>query len=275
MKTAFAVAPWIVLSSALATAQPKSPEVELATHQVESGEFEDALQTLQHGLGQPDVTDDILVELYRLLGLTSLYLGREDLAEDAFTKLLQARPDFELPASEPPKVLKLYARIKDDIQGRRVRPVSLGVQLPSSAPSAKPLYVEAEVKNLPLGAKVDFYYRRSGAQSFNSIRFLRDWHSRGIYYVFIPAYDLPTESQRYEVECYIEVSDRNFTRLAGRGDVYTPLSFAVLPSKQTRPDSSLEKSSPAWTWVTASTIAAGTIAGFVLIGSGSRLGGNP
>jgi hypothetical protein len=43
----------------------------LFPEQIEHGEFEDAVKTLEDGLDAPDVTDE-LVELYRLLGLTHL-----------------------------------------------------------------------------------------------------------------------------------------------------------------------------------------------------------
>lgn len=91
---------------------PRMPEIDKANEQVDSGDFEEAIKTLQQGLSQPDLTDDQLAEMYRLLGLAHLYLGNEEKARDAFEKLLQARPDYELPKSAPPKIRALYARIR-------------------------------------------------------------------------------------------------------------------------------------------------------------------
>src|SRR5688572_18904069 len=81
---------------------PTNPEITRAQEQIEQGDFEEAVKTLQAGLDEPDVTDDQLVELYRLLGLASLYLGDEARAREAYERLLQARPDFELPRTAPP-----------------------------------------------------------------------------------------------------------------------------------------------------------------------------
>src|SRR4051812_22940074 len=83
---------------------PTNPEITRAQEQIEQGDFEEAVKTLQAALDAPDVTDDQLVELYRLLGLASLYLGDEARAREAYERLLQARPDFELPRNAPPKL---------------------------------------------------------------------------------------------------------------------------------------------------------------------------
>jgi tetratricopeptide (TPR) repeat protein len=120
---------------------PRNEAVGKAAQQVDEGDFEDAIRTLERGIEQPDLTDDQLAEMYRLLGLSHLYLGNEDRARDAFEKLLQARPDYELPKSAPPKIRALYARIKDDIRKRRVRPVTLTVTPVTEASGAEAVVV--------------------------------------------------------------------------------------------------------------------------------------
>src|SRR3954470_15382760 len=57
---------------------PRVPELEKAIEQVDNGDFEEAVKTLHQGLAQPDLTDDQLAEMYRLLGLANLYLGNEE-----------------------------------------------------------------------------------------------------------------------------------------------------------------------------------------------------
>jgi tetratricopeptide (TPR) repeat protein len=210
---------------------PKNEAVVKAAQQVDEGDFEDAVRTLEKGIDQPDLTDDQLAEMYRLLGLSHLYLGNEDKARDAFEKLLQARPDYDLPKAAPPKIRSLYARIKDDIRKRRVRPVTLTVTPVTEVKGGDAVVVEARIEDMALGAKAKLFYRRAGVQSFSSIDFARGKTARTDYAATVPAFEVPSEDQSYEVEYYVEVADAAQRRLAGRGDPYNPLAFRVPASK--------------------------------------------
>lgn len=206
---------------------PKNEAIEKATQQVDEGDFEDAVRTLAKGFDQPDLTDDQLAEMYRLAGLAHLYLGNEEKARDAFEKLLQALPDYELPKATPPKIRALYGRIKEDIRKRRVRPVTLTLTPAPDIDGGGPLDVEARIEDMALGAKAKLFYRRAGAQGFSSTDFVRGKTDRTQYVATIPAFELPSEEASYEIEYYVEVADAAQRRLAGRGDSYNPLTFQV------------------------------------------------
>ena len=252
----------------LAQLGPHSPEVEEANGLMEQGEFEDAVKVLQRGLSQPDVSDDVLVELYRMMGLAQLYLGNEDKAREAYEKLLQARPDYELPKSAPPKIRELYARIKDDIRKRRVRPITLTAPSIDEHEGNQPLEAEAKIEDMALGAKAKLYYRRAGAQAYSSVDFTRvKGGAKDAFTATIPAYDLPAEGHGYDVEYYLEVADAAQRRLAGKGDAYNPLHFTVKPEGEVSAGGGEETpwyKNP-WIWVGAGAIvAAGTVTGVVI-----------
>lgn len=207
---------------------PVLPEVEQAQTQIDNAEFEDAVKTLQQALNAQDVTDDQLVEIYKLLGLAHLYMGNEEKARDAYEKLLQASPDFELPRSAPPKIRSIYARIKEDIKKRRVRPVTITAEPVEAVKGGTPLEVKVKIEDLALGSKPKLYYRRGGEQSYSSVDFVRDRRDKTLYRAIIPAFELPEENATYDVEYYLEVADAARRRLAGRGDAYSPQRFAVI-----------------------------------------------
>src|SRR5512140_1802343 len=163
--TCLALAGPVLPAPALALSGPGSPEVQKAQRQIDEGDFELAVRTLEAALDEEDVS----VELYRLLGLAYLYLGDEPKARDAYEKLLQARPDFELPRSAPPKIRELYDRIIRDIRQRRVRPVTLDMAPIPGAEGGREVGVGARITDLPLGAKAKLYYRRGGAQAYSSV----------------------------------------------------------------------------------------------------------
>ncbi len=238
-------------ASALSQVAPRVPELDKATSQVDSGDFEEAIKTLQQGLSQPDLTDDQLAEMYRLLGLAHLYLGNEEKARDAFEKLLQARPDYELPRSTPPKIRGLYGRIKEDIKKRRVRPVTLSIPVLDPMPGGQPVQINAQIEDLSLGARAKLFFRRAGNQSYSSIDFARKKGSKEDFAATIPAYEVPQEETGYEIEYYVEVADAAQRRLAGRGDAFSPLSFQIKARVSEGP--APELSSPwyknPWVWV--------------------------
>jgi tetratricopeptide (TPR) repeat protein len=258
--------------TSVAQVVPRNEAIQKAQQQVDDGDFEDAIKTIEKGISEPDLTDDQLAELYRLLGLSHLYMGNEDKARDAFEKLLQARPDYELPRSAPPKIRTLYARIKDDIRKRRVRPVTLTVVPVSETGGGEAVVVDARIEDMALGAKAKLFYRRGGAQSFSSIDFVRSKQNRTDYASTIPAFEVPTEDQPYEVEYYVEVADAAQRRLAGRGDQYNPLTFRVA-AKKTAVGGANEPTpvykSP-WLWVLIGVGVAGATTGIVFAATSTQ-----
>jgi tetratricopeptide (TPR) repeat protein len=251
---------------------PKNEAIQKAAQQVDEGDFEDAIRTLEKGIDQPDLTDDQLAEMYRLLGLSHLYLGNEDRARDAFEKLLQARPDYDLPRAAPPKIRALYARIKDDIRKRRVRPVTLTVTPVTEVAGGNAVVVEARIEDMALGAKAKLFYRRAGVQSFSSIDFARGKTSRTDYGATVPAFEVPSEDQSYEVEYYVEVADAAQRRLAGRGDPYNPLAFRV-PARKVTAEPVVESTplykSP-WLWIGIGLGAAAITTGVVVLATSNQ-----
>ncbi|RYZ40188.1 MAG: hypothetical protein EOO71_17110 [Myxococcaceae bacterium] len=258
---------------------PASPAIGEARALLEAGRFQETLDVVQRGLDAPDVTDDELVELYRLQGLTALYVGDEALARGAYEKLLQARPDFELPRSAPPKIRALFAKLKEDLKNRRVHPVTLEVDpIPDPAPG-ETVQVEATLRDMALGARARLFYRRAGAQGFSSVDFVRDRSRPEHYSAVLPSYELPVESTSYEVEYYFEVVDAAQRRLAGRGDPFHPLLFQVAP--RSAPAATLAEGqgrpwykSP-WVWVAVGAVAIGGTAGVVALTSSEDRGRVP
>ncbi len=245
------------------------PELDKASEQVDSGDFEEAIKTLGQGLSQPDLTDAQLAEMYRLLGLAHLYMGNEEKARDAFEKLLQARPDYELPRSAPPKIRALYARIKEDIKKRRVRPVTLSIPVLDPVEGGQPVLIAAQIEDLSLGAKAKLFFRRAGNQSYSSVDFTRKKGSKEDFSATVPAYELPIEDAGYEVEYYVEVADAAQRRLAGRGDAFSPLAFRVNPRTHDGPAPELAtawyKNPWVWVGIGVGVVAAGSIAAGVAV----------
>lgn len=257
--------PWLAAAATLAAlaAGPRTPELSRAQGMIERGDYEEALKTLGDRLDRgTDLSEDELVEVYRLLGLAHLSLGNEVEAQQAYRQLLQAQPDFRLPRETPPKLLRLYERILEEIRQGRVRQVSIQLEPLPDATAGAAAAARARVEGLPLGAKVRLYFRRAGAEAFSAVDFARK--APGAYEALIPGYAMPPEPAGYELEYYVEVADPTQRRLAGRGDAFNPFSLRVLPQ---RPDAAAPAASEA-PWYQNPYVWAGSGAVAVAAGAG-------
>ena len=259
---------------------PANPEITRAQEQIEQGDFEEAVKTLQAALDEPDVTDDQLVELYRLLGLASLYLGDEARAREAYERLLQARPDFELPRNAPPEAA---AAVRAH-QGGHQEPARPASDAPGGShpdpTGGEPVMVDARIQDMALGAKAKLFFRRAGDEAYSSVDFARERanQDKERYQATLPAYELPSEATAYEVEYYFEVADAAQRRLAGRGDSFHPLVSRSYPSRRRgRPGPTAARpwyKSP-WLWVAVGAVAVGGTAAGVAIATSEERGRVP
>lgn len=238
----------------------KNKTLSTAQAQIDEGDFEDALKTLEAGIDDAELSDEQLAEMYRLQGLAALYLGNQDKARSAFEKLLQARPDYELPRSTSPRIRELYGKIKDDIKKRRVRPVTLTLEAIDDSAQGAAVQVEAQIDDMALGAMARLFYRRAGMQNFSFVDFVRDRQQKNEYLATLPGFELPTEPSAYEVEYFVEVVDAAQRRLAGKGDPYTPMRFRALPAKggtvKAGPTEPIPLYQSPWFWVVIGAVAA-------------------
>ncbi|HEY8208786.1 MAG TPA: hypothetical protein VIG99_14955 [Myxococcaceae bacterium] len=260
--------PWLAaaLIAFSAGGGPRAPELSRAQGMIERGDYEDALKTLGNRLDRADLSEDELVEVYRLLGLAHLSLGNEVEAMQAYRQLLQARPDFRLPRETPPKLQRLYARILEEIRLGRVRPVSIQLEPLPDLPAGGTATARVRVDELPLGARVRLYFRRAGAEAFSAVDFAR--RSPGAYEALIPGYALPQEPGEYELEYYVEVADPAQRRLAGRGDAFNPFTFRVLPQRPDAPAPATPAEAPwyqnPYVWAGGGAVAVAAGAGVLI-----------
>ena len=66
---------------------------------------------------------------------------------------------------------------------------------------------DARIENMALGAKAKLFFRRAGDEAYSSVDFVRARGTKDRYQTTLPAYELPSEANPYEVEYYFEVAD--------------------------------------------------------------------
>lgn len=218
---------------ATATPAPQQPQDLIAKGLLlfEDQQYEDSIQTLSAALLRPSNTKEQKVEIYRLLALNYITLGRKDEADNAVRGLLVAEPDYQLPANESPRFRDFFkeSRAKWEAEGRpgfvKEKPIEHPVVLrhgsPSSAESDKPIDLRAKLEDRSgRTGTVKLYYRTGSRGEFTETMAEVDGENVRAQ---IPASAVKPPLMDY----YFEVHDITGAMIASRGDSQAPLRIAV------------------------------------------------
>jgi tetratricopeptide (TPR) repeat protein len=199
-------------------------------------QYEESIQTLSAALLSPSNTKEQKVEIYRLLALNYITLGRKDEAESAVRGLLVIKPDYALPASESPRFRDFFAeaRKKWEDEGRpglvKAAPVEKPIVLKHAAPSSvgegESVDIAGRVED-PDGrvASISIFYRSGSKDDFTEAEVDRDGDG---FRVQIPG----SVAKAPLLEYYLAARDAKGETIATRGDPQSPLRVAVTaPSK--------------------------------------------
>jgi len=212
---------------------PAQPQDLIAKGQqlFEDQEYEESIQTLSAALLRPSNTKEQKVEIYRLLALNYITLGRKDEADNAVRGLLVAKPDYQLPANESPRFRDFFkeAQAKWEAEGRPgivkekpvERPVVLRHGSPSSSERGKAIDLHARLED-PDGRTggVKLYFRTGSKGEFEETMAEVEGDSVRAH---IPASAVKPPLMDY----YFEVLDGGGTVITSRGDAQAPLRVAI------------------------------------------------
>lgn len=231
-------------SPAVASAQPRKPAdktqpaaaqpqdlVAKGQAQFEDQQYEESIQTLSGALLRPNNTPAQKVEIYRLLALNYITLGRTQEADNAVRGLLVAQPDYQLPASESPRFREFFAKSREkwEAEGRpgivketpQQKPVALRHGSPSQAEEGRAIDLTAKLED-PEGrtGSVKLWFRAGSKGEFESANAEVEG---GAVRAQIPGASVKPPVMDY----YFEVLDGGGTVIASRGDAQGPLRIAV------------------------------------------------
>lgn len=212
---------------------PAQPQDLIAKGQAlfEDQQYEESIQTLSAALLRPNNTPQQKVEIYRLLALNYITLGRKEEADNAVRGLLVAQPDYQLPATESPRFREFFAKSRErwDAEGRpgivkeqpTEHPVVLRHGSPSSAEAGQTIDLRGKLED-PDGrtGSVKLWYRAGSKGDFESA--LADVED-GSVHAQIPGSSVKPPVMDY----YFEVLDGGGNVIASRGDAQGPLRIAV------------------------------------------------
>jgi tetratricopeptide (TPR) repeat protein len=199
--------------------------------QFEEQQYEESIQTLSAALLRPSNTPAQKVEIYRLLALNYITLGRKDEAENAVRGLLVQQPDYEIPAKESPRFRDFFAqaRTKWEAEGRPGIVKDEPTQKPVLFKHGSPTQVDAGT-TIELRGKLDdpdgrtgsvkLFYRSGSKGDFTEAR--ADVDGANVR-ASIPGAAIKPPV----VDYYFEVMDGGGAVITSRGDASAPLRIAV------------------------------------------------
>jgi hypothetical protein len=222
-----------------AKAPASKPAVDLiakAQQLFEDQQYEESIQTLSAALVRPTNTKEQKVEIYRLLALNYITLGRKDEADNAVRGLLVVNPDYDLPANESPRFRDFFAQAKKkwEAEGRpglvkeqpQEKPVALRHGSPAQAEEGKAIDLTAKLEDdAGRTGSVKLYYRAGSKGDFTEA--LAEVEGGNVR-AQIPGSAVKPPLMDY----YFEVLDGAGGVIASRGDSQAPLRVAVPDSNK-------------------------------------------
>lgn len=249
MKTGLAALALVVAfaSPAFAQAQPKKPAdkapaaapakndpqdlVARGQAQFEDQQYEESIQTLSGALLRPNNTPAQKVEIYRLLALNYITLGRTQEADNAVRGLLVAQPDYQLPATESPRFREFFAKSREkwEAEGRpglvketpTAKPITLKHGSPSQGEEGKSIDLTAKIEDPDArAASVKLWFRAGSKGDFEQAN--ADIEGDSVR-ASIPGASVKPPVMDY----YFEILDAAGGVIASRGDAQSPLRIPV------------------------------------------------
>lgn len=239
------VAPSVALAQGKPKPAPAPQESAAKVDLVERGralfedqQYEDSIQVLSAALLSPGNTTEQKIEIYRLLALDYITLGRKDEAESAVRGLLVIAPDYQLPAKESPRFRDFFAQVRTRWEGEGRPGIVVSKPAPkpvvlrhSSPPSIEPdhgLELRGRVDDPEHRvAKMRLFFRSGSKGDFTEVEAERD-AGAGTFRAQIPAASVRPPL----VEYYLVALDEGDDVVVSRGDAQSPLRVAVTePSK--------------------------------------------
>jgi tetratricopeptide (TPR) repeat protein len=202
----------------------------------EDQQYEESIQTLSAALLRPSNTKAQKLEIYRLLALNYITLGRKDEAESAVRGLLVQEPEYQLPASESPRFRDFFGAVRKkwEAEGRpglqqeeeQPAPVSMKHSSPSQVDASTQVDLTAKLEDPKKRVvSVKLYFRAGSSGKFEE----QDATLEGASVrTSIP----PSAVKPPLVEYYLQGFDKGGMPVVSRGDASAPLRIAVPePSK--------------------------------------------
>lgn len=230
------------------------------------GEYRESCRLLQLALAaQP--TGEKLLGALQYLAFSQLALGQVERGKKTFRRLLQLRPDFRLPAVTPPKIVRVFSRVKSDWQASHPR-VTWRHQPPAQGRLGAPLLLTVGVSGAPAGARVRVRWQDGEGGPWNQRQLQLD--AAGSWSVTLPS---PAGDRALGRRYYLELVSQQ-GRILARLPAAANRNFEIFYQPPAPVVEEEKSSTPWWVWALLGAVVAGAGAGLAVgLTSGGSSGG--
>ncbi|MCU0694947.1 MAG: hypothetical protein MUC96_00305 [Myxococcaceae bacterium] len=198
-------------------------------------EYDQVIPLAEALLARDDLSQEQRLEVYRLQGSARAIVEDPVDAERPFRLLLRARPDYDLPADTPPKILAVFRKVqteekalanqlRDVERARLIANLRLTGEPPREPQGGRPLRFSYRVRDTAgVVETMRLQYRRAGQKAFSSLALERgdDGAWRGV----IPG-EFTADERGFTLEYVVETADRDGVLLT-EGSAAAPRALAI------------------------------------------------
>ncbi len=227
-------------------------------------EYEKVITLTRAVVGDSRSSMEQRVEALELLGLSSLILGREKKAREAFVRLLRIRPEHRLrDPSGSPKLRTFFRKVRDALPPP-ASPPTLRLLPPGETVAGARVKIKATLANLRWADHIGLLrWRKTGETSWRSTPARPEGAALSANLL------LPRSSSGYRLEYYMAIHDTDGIQVIAAGSSSTPEEMTV----KGKSSSSLVRSWWLWTAVGLVVVAGATV-GIVALASQEAPRGN-
>lgn len=198
-------------------------------------EYAAVIPLAEQVLARSDLSSDQRLEAYRLQGSAKAIVEDPVDAERPFRLLLRARPEYDMPAETPPKILAVFRKVQSEeralasqLRGversRLIAALRLSGEPAKEAQGGRPIRFAYRVRDTAgVVETVKVQFRRAGQKAFSSLALERS--EEGEWRGLIPG-EFTADEKGFTLEYLTETADREGVLLAA-GSQAQPLTIEV------------------------------------------------
>lgn len=198
-------------------------------------EYAAVIPLAEEVLARTDLSSDQRLEAYRLQGSAKAIVEDPVDAERPFRLLLRARPEYDMPAETPPKILAVFRKVQSEekalasqLRGversRLIAALRLSGEPAKEAQGGRPIRFNYRVRDTAgVVETVKVQFRRAGQKAFSSLALERS--EEGEWRGLIPG-EFTADDRGFTLEYLTETADREGVLLAS-GSQTQPLLIQV------------------------------------------------
>lgn len=211
----------ILLARVLLPQESAQELLKKGIQQYENAEFELAVETLQKALQTGLQNKQDVMEAHKYLAFSYAAVGEDQNSKLQFLKVLEIKPDFDLPVTASPRLLEPLDLAKQEFVPKDTEPPTIIFSPPAEVNENTTIQLSAEVTDPSGVSVVRLFYKKAAEPQYKKVSLNRS--AGNTYQATIPAEDVTVAG----IELYLQATDQPGNKPAQAGTAESPLKISV------------------------------------------------